>query len=151
MKKNEVLEIRFVSVSDLLERVKIAVKTKISDIQPKNVIQFDAVDGFRTFATSQKIELLSVLATERPKSIYELAKILNRTFSAVWKDCVSLKTMGFIKLNKSKDSRGSLRPELIFPYKTIKVFLPRGSYQIQFSKAGLLGAKTLLCKIIAVP
>ncbi len=127
MKKNDIMEIHFVSLRDFFK--------KTHGKQSQNIVLFEKVEGFRTFASSQKIELLSVLATEAPKSIYELAKLLGRTFPSVWKDCVALKSMGFIKLIKSNDNRGSLKPELIFAYNAIKVFLPRGAYQIQFSKA----------------
>ena len=136
MRKNDVMEIHFVNLEQMAKHAIDVVKTGKTSIQPKNRILFSDIDGFRNFVTSQKLELLSVLATEQPASIYKLAKMVGRNFSAVWKDCTALKLMGFIKLTEIKNERKAIRPELVFPYRTIRVFLPRGSYQIQFSDVG---------------
>ncbi len=104
-------------------------------IQSKNVIYFESVVGFRNFMTVQKIEILTAIATHKPRTIYELAKIVDRDFAGVLRDCSSLDTTGFITLKESKDARGSKRPTLKFPYSIIVVYLPRTTYQIEFTEA----------------
>ena len=112
-----------------------ALKTRKPLIQPKNIIYFESIEGFRNFMTMQKVEVLTVIYNCEPKTIYELAKIVDRDFAAVLRDCTALKTTGFIDLKESKDAKGSKKPVLSFPYKCISVFLPRSPYQIEFNEA----------------
>src|SRR5262249_44513846 len=104
-------------------------------IQPKHIIYFESVVGFRNFMTMQKVEILTVIYNCKPKTIYELAKTVDRDFAGVLRDCTSLKTTGFIDLKETKDAKGSKRPVLSFPYKRITVFLSRSPYEIAFKEA----------------
>lgn len=132
MKKNNVLEIHFKSFRDFIDEAKTALSTRTPLIQPKHIIYFEFVEGFRNFMTMQKVEILTVIYNCKPKTIYELAKIVDRDFAGVSRDCTALSTTGFIRLKKTKDAKGSKKPELSFPYKYISVLLPRSPYQIEF-------------------
>ncbi len=85
--------------------------------------------------TIQKIELLTAIAIQEPSSIYELAKIVDRDFAAVLRDCAGLRAMNFITLKESNDSKGTKIPRLRFNYIGIAICLPKNPYQIEFSLA----------------
>jgi predicted transcriptional regulator len=110
-------------------------KGKRPQLQPKNVIYFDSLGSFRSFMTIQKLEILTLIANANPKSIYELAKMLNRAIAPVQKDCQSLVASGFIEIMKEKGGRGTLTPKLTFDYNCILVKLPYHPYELQFSAA----------------
>ena len=135
MKKNNVLEIHFQNFKDFTQEITIALTKRKPLIQPKNKIYFESIEGFRNFMTMQKVEILTVIYHCKPKTIYELTKILNRDFAAVLRDCKALKTTGFIDLKESKDNKGSKTPVLSFAYKRISIFLARSPYQIEFKEA----------------
>lgn len=139
MKPKKDMIIEFLSLEEFGQRaireIKIALKTGIPNIQPKNLIQFDSVTSFRGFMTLQKIEILLMISNVKPKSIYELAKLLDRSLGAVQKDCDVLARIGFIKLQKQKTGRGSIMPKLAFDYDKIVVRLPKHPYELRFKAA----------------
>lgn len=135
MKKVNVLEIHFKTFKEFSEEALRALETRTPLIQPKHIIYFEFVEGFRNFMTMQKVEILTVIYNCQPKTIYELAKIVDRDFAGVSRDCTSLMTTGFIRLKATKNAKGSKKPELTFPYKVISVRLPRSPYQIEFKDA----------------
>jgi len=139
MRPKKDLIIEFLSLAEFGQRaireIKIALKTGVPNIQPKNLIQFDSVTSFRGFMTLQKIEILLMISNVKPKSIYELAKLLDRSLGAVQKDCDALARIGFIKLQKQKTGRGSITPKLAFDYDKIVVKLPKHPYELRFKAA----------------
>lgn len=139
MKSKKEMTIDFFSLEEFGQRtianIKTALKTGIPHIQPKNIIHFDSIASFRGFMTLQKIEILLMISNVKPKSIYELAKLLDRSLGAVQKDCDVLARIGFIKLQKQKTGRGSIMPKLAFDYDKIVVKLPKHPYELRFKAA----------------
>jgi len=135
MKSKAWLKIEFQDLNDFKHEVKRALSTRKSLLQPKNQIVFDSVATYRKFMTIQKIEVLTAIANQQPSSIYELAKVVDRDFAAVLRDCASLEGAGFIKLRKTGDSKKSKAPTLSFPYIGLAIHLPKRSYQIEFELA----------------
>ncbi len=135
MKKNEFLEIHFQPFGGFKKEVTKALAKRTPHVQAKNHIVFDSVASFRSFMTIQKIELLTTIATQKPSSIYELAKWVDRDFAAVLRDCTGLETAGFITLKPVNDAKGSKAPRLSFAYHGMIIFLPKNPYQIEFSIA----------------
>lgn len=134
MKKTETLEIRFKSLDDFKSEVTTALSKKKKLVQPTHLILFESVTAFRSFMTIQKIEILTVIANREPGSIYELAKLVDRDFAAVLRDCVSLEGTSFIRLEEKKNGRESKMPVLMFPYSKIVIYLPSSPYQIDFKE-----------------
>ena len=132
---NKVMTIKFKGMDDLEIDLLGVLKRKTPNVQRKDVIQFDSVASFRNFMTLQKIEILTLIATAEPKSVYELTKMLDRGLAPVQKDCQMLESAGFIKFEKEKGGRGSLKPKLVFDYNRIVVQLPEHPYELQFSSA----------------
>jgi len=99
---------------------------------PKHTVYFDSIRSFRTFMTMQKLEALVLISWIKPKSVYELAKVLRRPLPPVQRDCEALSRYRFIKLEKRGDSRRSLAPTLAFNYDTIAIRRSEYPYVITF-------------------
>jgi len=135
MKKTNFLEVHFQSLRDFKKEVTRVLSRKSSSLQPDKQIFFDSVESYRSFMTTQKIELLAAISQFKPSSIYELAKMVDRDFAAVFRDCSGLESAGFIKLNPTKSAKGTKVPVLKFNYGGIAIFLPKSPYQIEFKSA----------------
>jgi predicted transcriptional regulator len=136
MKVNkQTLIVEFRDLSSLEEDLLSLPKNKTQKLQPKNVIYFDSLASFRNFMTLQKIEILTLVAEEKPKSVYELSKMLNRAIAPVQKDCQMLEAAGFIIFEKEEGGRGTMTPRLVFPYHSIMVKMPQHPYKLQFKAA----------------
>jgi predicted transcriptional regulator len=134
MKKSNLLEVRFQTFNDFKKEVSKALSSKLTSLQKEKCIFFDSVASFRNFMTVQKVEILTVVANLSPGSIYELAKLVDRDFAAVLRDCTGLESAGFISLKDKKDPKSSKVPKLIFDYSGIAIYLPSTPYQIDFRK-----------------
>ena len=136
MKKTKVnlkkLVIEFKDLKSLERDLLSATKSKSVKIQPRHLIYFDSLASFRNFMTMQKIEILTLVANEKPKSVYELSKMLGRSIAPVQKDCQMLEAAKFIVMEKEKGGRGTLTPKLPFSYHSILVKLPDHPYELQF-------------------
>jgi len=130
--KNKILKIHFQSLSNFKKDVKRALLHRGKSLQPKEQLFFDSVESFRKFMTIQKVELLTAIAVQKPTSIYELAKMVDRDFAAVLRDCTNLEGAGFIRLKETKNSKKTKIPALSFAYSVIAVFMPKQKYQIEF-------------------
>lgn len=133
--KNKTITIEFKSLTDFEKSLVSLPKERTTQVQPKHVIYFDSLGSFRSFMTIQKLEILTLIRSVKPKSVYELAKILNRSIAPVQKDCQMLEAAGFIAFEKEKGGRGALIPQLVFDYHCILVKVPHHPYELQFHAA----------------
>ena len=76
-------------------------KSKIS----KKDYNFSGIHALRQLLSNEKARILHVIKTQQPKSIYELAKKLNRGFKAVSDDLKLLERFGFIELIEEKTKK----------------------------------------------
>lgn len=89
---------------------------------PKEDYDFSGILALRQLLNNEKARLLSVVKTQKPKSIYDLAKKLGRGFKAVNDDVKLLKRFGFIELKEEKTkNRIRYRPEIVVDTVTIHV------------------------------
>ena len=80
----------------------------------KKDYDFDGILALRQLLSNEKARILHALKTQKPKSIYELSKILNRSFKSVNDDLKLLERFGFIDLIQEKTkNRIRYRPEII--------------------------------------
>ena len=132
MKFKKEMIIAFKTLDDLGKEAIRAIKTKTAKIQPDNIIYFDSWTAFRGFMSIQKLEILTMISSVKPNSIYELTRLLDRSLAAVQKDCEVLEQVGFITLEKKKTGRGQVVPRLKFNYDKIIVELPEHPYELSF-------------------
>lgn len=135
MKTKKEMIIVFKSLEDLGAEAITAIRNKNSKVQPVNVIYFSNWTSFRNFMSLQKIEILTMISSVQPKSIYELTRLLDRSLAAVQKDCEVLEKTGFITLEKQKSGRKQLLPRLKFNYDKIIVKLSDHPYELSFKAA----------------
>jgi predicted transcriptional regulator len=107
MKKTKALRIQFQSWDNFKEKMtKDFKEQKSSKIKNDNIV-FSSVNEYQKFMIEQKLSILAAIANKSPTSIYQLAKLLDRDFANVQRDCVALANHGFMKFDDSEDSRNS--------------------------------------------
>src|SRR3989338_1713066 len=88
------------------------IKAELQDIDKgkakqlrEDSISFQSLDQLRKFLTPKRLELLRVIKHKKPESIYELAKLVDRTPENVNTDIKSLEHLGFIEVTRINDIR----------------------------------------------
>ena len=71
----------------------------------KKDYNFEGISALRQLLSNEKARLLDVVKYQEPKSIYYLAKILERPFKAVFNDIKLLQRFGLIELIKEKTEK----------------------------------------------
>ena len=84
-------------------------------------ITFQSLDQLRKFLTHKRLELLRVIRHKKPKSVYELAKLVERTSENVNTDIKFLKQLGFVETTKVKEIRKKLVPEVNYDKMTLEI------------------------------
>ena len=84
-------------------------------------ISFQSLDHLRKFLTPKRLELLRFIKHKKPRSIYELAKLVGRTSENVNTDIKFLKQLGFVEVTKIKDIREKLVPEVSYDKMTLEI------------------------------
>lgn len=80
----------------------------------KQTHNFSDIVLLRKLLSNEKARILHLLKTKKPKSIYELAKLLGRDFKSVREDVKVLERFGFVEFNLRKTGkRESLEPVLV--------------------------------------
>lgn len=86
----------------------------------KKDYDFSGILVLRQLLSNEKARILHAIKTQEPKSIYELAKKLGRSFKSVNDDIKLLERFGFIELVEEKTkNRKRYKPHLIVDTITI--------------------------------
>ena len=83
-----------------------------------------SVENFEDLAkalTLRKRELMRAIKDRNPKSIYELARIVNRKQENVFSDIKFLKDLGLIETTKETNGRDRIKPFLNFDKLEIEI------------------------------
>ncbi len=85
---------------------------------------FSGISALRQLLSNEKAKILDTIKTQKPKSIYELSKKLNRGFKSVNDDIKLLQRFGFIDLLPEKTkNRTRLKPVLLIDKITINIVI----------------------------
>lgn len=76
-------------------------KTTVS----KKSYNFSGISALRNLLNNEKARIIHAIKTQKPASIYDLAKKLGRTFKAVNDDLKLLERFGFIELVPEKTKK----------------------------------------------
>jgi len=88
----------------------------------KNNYDFSGVLALRQLLSNEKARILHVIKTQKPQSIYDLAKKLERGFKSVNDDIKLLERFGFIELIEEKTkNRIRHKPQIVVDTITIHV------------------------------
>lgn len=86
----------------------------------KQDYDFSGIQSLRQLLSNQRMRILDTIKTKNPNSIYELAKIVDRSFKSVSEDIKLLERFGFIELVEEKTKkRKRHKPHLIVDTLTI--------------------------------
>ena len=86
----------------------------------KKDYDFEGILALRQLLSNEKARILHVIKTQKPKSIYDLAKKLSRGFKSVNDDIKLLERFGFIELTEEKTkNRIRHKPEIVVDTITI--------------------------------
>jgi predicted transcriptional regulator len=91
-------------------------------IKGKEEYDFSGLSALRQVLGNEKARILNTIKTEKPDSIYSLAKKLGRNFKSVYDDSKLLERFGFIELiaEKSKN-RTRYKPRIATDTITIHI------------------------------
>ena len=94
---------------------------KDSKISKKDY-NFEGLAALRQLLSNEKARMIHVIKTQKPNSLYDLAKKLNRDFKSVVNDIKLLQRFGFIELIKEKTKkRVRHKPQIIVESIIIKI------------------------------
>jgi len=100
---------------DVVRRIEKGEKIKL------NKIVFNNVETLRSILTTERVRVLHCIKEKKPKSIYELAKMLDRNWRLVAKDVELLSNLGIVKLEKREKPKEVIRPIVNFNKMDINV------------------------------
>ena len=90
----------------------------------KTEYDFSGIHALRQLLSNEKARMLNVIKTEKPGSVYELAKKLGRGFKSVNDDIKLLERFGFVELTAEKTkNRVRHRPEVVVDNLVINIKL----------------------------
>lgn len=88
----------------------------------KKDYDFSGLKALRQLLSNEKARILDAIKYQKPKSIYDLAKKLNRGFKSVNDDIKLLERFGFIELIEEKTkNRIRHKPEIVTDTMTINI------------------------------
>ena len=102
------------ALDDLKSEWKMALKGKKRSIQKKEDLIFISLETIAKVFSKTRMEILRAVIHQKPKSIYELAQLVERDFKNVHADIKLLADIGLVELKKSGDSRKGLIPIALF-------------------------------------
>lgn len=83
-------------------------------VTPSHTLGFSDIATFRKVLTEERLRLLKAVRQHNPKSLYDLAKLLNRDLKSVNTDVKKLKELDLIQLEKQKHGRTRVIPRVLF-------------------------------------
>jgi predicted transcriptional regulator len=106
------IKIGIASTQEILDKFKKTCEAIERGESPKKSagIYFEDVHTLESVLTEKRLNLLRTIKERKPKSIYELAKILQRDVKNVSNDVNKLSELGLITLTKSKEGRERVTP-----------------------------------------
>lgn len=117
------LEIKIMSVEEadkeFIETFKAVQAGK--KVKRKERTYFVSLDAVRNLLTEKRLELLHMIKTKHPHSIYQLAKLTGRNFRNVYDDVQVLKTYGLLHLSKAMKRNKRSSHSISVPYRDINI------------------------------
>jgi len=92
------------------------------DVEFEKIV-FESYEALRKVLTPERLKVLHVIKEKKPKSVYELAKLLGRDRRNVVKDLGILEMVGLVKFVEEKE-RGRKRKVPVVPYDEIEIGIP---------------------------
>lgn len=114
--KTKEIIIKVESQKEFFDRQKKIFKDLDKGIFPKKTssYSFERLEDYKKTITQKRLELLSVIKHKKPKSIYQLSKMVDRDFKNVSDDINILKEVGLIEIEKREIPKKTIIPSVNF-------------------------------------
>ena len=83
-----------------------------NNIKKQEGIYFDSIDAMRAVLTNHRLLILKTIREYKPKSVYELAKILRRDLKNVRQDLRLLSEVGLVIFKETETDKRRIMPEV---------------------------------------
>ena len=109
------IKVQIKSLDDVLDNfVNVAKKVqKGVKVKPQKGVYLADVETARAIFTESRLKIIHTLKSKEPKSIYALAKLLQRDFKNVYEDVSFLAKIGILAIEESKTGRKQKKPTLV--------------------------------------
>ncbi len=78
-------------------------------VKKKTGEYFESLDAVRKVLTDKRLELWRTIRDRKPKSISQVAQMVDRGFKSVYRDLLLLESLGLISFKKGKGKRGDVQ------------------------------------------
>src|SRR3989304_5656235 len=96
------------SLKDFAEaRKKVETRKKVTK---EEGVYFESIDDMRAVLTNNRLMILKAIRENKPKSVYELSKILRRNLKNVNEDLRLLAEIGLVTLEATKTDKKRITP-----------------------------------------
>ena len=82
---------------------------------------FDSIDDMRAVLTNNRLMILKAIRENKPKSVYELSKILRRNLKNVNEDLRLLAEIGLVTLEATKTDKKRITPHVDYAKITLEI------------------------------
>ena len=82
---------------------------------------FDSIDDMRAVLTNNRLMILKAIKENRPKSVYELSKMLKRHLKNVNQDLKLLADIGLVTLEATKTDKKRITPHVDYAKITLEI------------------------------
>ena len=107
------------SLKDFAETWK-SVKTG-KKVRKEEGIYFESIDDMRAVLTNNRLAILRAIRENKPKSVYELSKMLGRNLKNVNEDLKLLAEIGLVTLEATKTDRKRITPHVDYGKITLEI------------------------------
>ena len=90
-------------------------------VRKEKGIYFESIDDMRSVLTNNRLAILRAIRENKPKSVYELSKMLGRNLKNVNEDLKLLAEMGLVTLEATKKDRKRITPHVDYTKITLEI------------------------------
>ena len=90
-------------------------------VRKEEGIYFESIDDMRAVLTNNRLAILRAIRENKPKSVYELSKILGRNLKNVNEDLKLLAEIGLVTLEATKKDRKRITPHVDYTKITLEI------------------------------
>jgi predicted transcriptional regulator len=90
-------------------------------VRKEEGIYFESIDDMRSVLTNNRLAILRAIRENKPKSVYELSKMLGRNLKNVNEDLKLLAEIGLVTLEATEKDRKRITPHVDYSKITLEI------------------------------
>ncbi len=71
-------------------------------VKKKESLVFSNLKQMKSFLTTERLKLLHIIRAQNPSNVYQLAKLVGKDYSTVYKNVVALQELGLIEMQEKR-------------------------------------------------